>query len=95
MKAFPVFRHTRGVLESNELYVHHVTIAQPVSPEQQLKLAEAARAEKASEAAAEFMQYPSETPILLEGLRGLRTTHPHLPLPGLPHQITVAAKLAP
>ena len=96
MKAFPVFRHTRGVLESNELFVHHVTLAEPLSQAQRLKLDEAARAGKAADAAAEFMQFPSETPFLLEGLRVLRSTHPHLPFSGnAPWQATTAANPVP
>ena len=41
-----------------------------------------AGAERAAEAAAKFLDAPCETPILLEGMHALRSTHPHLPRGG-------------
>jgi hypothetical protein len=82
VRAFPIFGRSRGVVESNDLYIHHVVTDTSMSLLQQKVLAEHARAERAAEAAAKFLDAPCETPILLEGMHALRSTHPHLPRGG-------------
>jgi|EP00918_Siedleckia_nematoides_P046321 hypothetical protein len=82
VRAFPIFGRSRGVVECNDLYIHHVVTDTSKSPLQQKALAEHARAERAAEAAAKFLDAPCETPILLEGMHALRSTHPHLPRGG-------------
>lgn len=80
MKAFPVFKGT--VVETNELFLHHVRCGTPLSAAHKQAIDEAEMQERAADAAAQFLQFPSETPILLEGLHALRPTHPHLPVSG-------------
>jgi hypothetical protein len=45
-------------------------------------MVEEAKAQQAAEAAAQFLELPNETPLLLERLHTLRATHPHLPRAG-------------
>ena len=75
VRTFPIFGRSRGVVESNDLYIHHVVTDTSMSLLQQKVLAEHARAERAAEAAAKFLDAPCETPILLEGMHALRSTH--------------------
>ena len=83
LRAFPVFERTNGVLECNELYIHHNTEApSPSSAAHRLAMVEEAKAQQAAEAAAQFLELPNETPLLLERLHTLRATHPHLPRAG-------------
>ena len=91
VKAFPIFDRNSGVLECNELYVHGV-VDSCQSPSQRAAHAEAAKIQRAAEAAAKFMDAPSETPILLEGMASLRATHPHLPRGGGVPTLTAAPK---
>jgi hypothetical protein len=91
MKAFPVFKGTRGVMESNELFVHQVRVGTALSAPHKQAIAEAEMEDRAADAAAQFLQFPSETPILLEGLRcALRPTHPHLPVSGGRREVPTA-----
>ena len=49
VRAFPIFGRSRGVVESNDLYIHHVVTDTSMSLLQQKVLAEHARAERAAE----------------------------------------------
>jgi len=90
LKAFPVFGSRKGVLECNEHYIHgtHTVAPAPSSSAHRAAFEEEAKAERTaallarSLAAAQLLDAPSETPILLEGLRALRSIHPHLPRGG-------------
>ena len=85
LKAFPVFGSRKGVLECNEHYIHGTHTVAPSSSAHRAAIEEEAKAERTaallarSLAAAQLLDAPSETPILLEGLRALRSIHPHLP----------------
>jgi len=70
LKAFPVFKSSRGVLESNEMFMHNVKLGALPRAEasQRLALNETTEAANAAKAAAQFLTYPSETPILFGSL---------------------------